>query len=133
VADDIAQQMELSNSPLAPFRALPPGAVNCGPEFAGSRDVGGADADFILDGLLVDCKATITARRLGAAEVSQLAGYLLLDYPNEHGIREVGLYLSRQGAIISWTVPQFLDLLGASAKLPTLRQKLRWFLASHRK
>jgi hypothetical protein len=133
VAEDIAQQMELSDGPFAPFRALPPGAVTCGPEFAGSRDIGGADADFILDGLLVDCKATITPRLLGAAEVSQLVGYLLLDYPNEHGIREVGLYLSRQGAIISWTVPQFLDLLGASAKLPTLRQQLRWFLASHRK
>ncbi|MGH3299315.1 MAG: hypothetical protein ACRDP7_46750 [Trebonia sp.] len=103
-----------------------------GPEFAGSRDIGGADADFILDGFLLACKATITPRRLGADEVSQLAGYLLLDYPNAHGIREVGLYLSRQGAVISWTVPEFLDLLGATAKLPTLRQKLRLFLASCR-
>jgi len=133
VPEDIARQLELSGGPFARFRALPSDAVTCGPEFAGSRDIGGADADFILDGLLLDCKATITPRGLGAGEVSQLAGYLLLDYPNEHGIREVGLYLSRQGAIISWTVPEFLDLLGAAAKLPTLRQKLRWFLASYRK
>jgi hypothetical protein len=38
-----------------------------------------------------------------------------------------------QGAVISWTVPEFLDLLRATAKLPALRQKLRWFLASCRK
>ena len=30
-------------------------------------------------------------RRLGADEVSQLAGYLLLDSPSEYGIRKVGL------------------------------------------
>lgn len=103
--------------------------MTCGPEFEGSRDIGGADADFILGGLLLDCKATIMPRKLGADEVSQLAGYLLLDYPNEYGIREVGLYLSRQGTVISWTVPEFLDLLGATASLPTLRKKLHWFLA----
>jgi cation transport regulator ChaB len=132
VPEDIGRQLELSDGPFARFRALPPSAVACGPVFAGSGDIGGADADFILDGLLLDCKATIMPRRLGADEISQLAGYLLLDYPNEHGIREVGLYLSRQGTVISWTVPEFLDLLGATVKLPTLRQKLRWFLAAFR-
>ena len=133
VPEDIARQLELSSGPFARFRALPLTAVTCGPVFAGSRDIGGADADFILGGTLLDCKATIMPARLGADEVSQLAGYLLLDYPDEHGIREVGLYLSRQGTVISWTVPEFLDLLGATATLPTLRQKLRWFLASSRK
>jgi hypothetical protein len=29
------------------------------------------------------------------------------------------------GAVISWKVPEFPDPLGATAKLPTLRQKLR--------
>ena len=72
-------------------------------------------------------------RRLGADEVSQLAGYLLLDSPSEYGIRKVGLYLARQGAIIDWVVPEFLDLLGATATLPTLRRKLDWFLSSCRK
>ena len=132
VPEDIGQQMELSDGPFARFRALPPTAVTCGPEFAGSRDIGGADADFILGGLLLDCKATTMPRKLGADEISQLAGYLLLDYPNQHAIRDVGLYLSRQGAIISWKVPTFLELLGATASLPTLRRKLHWFLTSCR-
>jgi hypothetical protein len=133
VPGDIGRQMELSDRPFVQFRALPSATVTCGPEFAGSRDIGGADADFILDGLLLDCKATIMPRRLGADEISQLAGYLLLDYPSEYGIRKVGLYLARQGAIIDWEVPEFLDLLGATATLPTLRRKLHWFLSSFRK
>lgn len=33
----------------------------------------GADADFLLGGLLLDCKATIMPGKLGADEVSQLA------------------------------------------------------------
>jgi hypothetical protein len=130
VPEDIGRQLELSGEPFARFRSLPPRAVVCGPEFAGSRDIGGADADFILGGLLLDCKATIAPRKLGADEISQLAGYLLLDYSNEYGIREVGLYLSRQGAVIKWEVPGFLAMLGATASLPVLRQKLRWFLGS---
>ncbi len=133
VPGDIGRQMELSDRPFAQFRALPSAMVTCGPEFAGSRDIGGADADFILDGLLLDCKATIMPRRLGSDEISQLAGYLLLDYPSEYGIRKVGLYLARQGAIIDWEVPEFLDLLGATATLPTLRRKLQGFLSSCRK
>jgi hypothetical protein len=69
--------------------------VACGPTFAGSTDIGGADADFVIDGLLLDCKATTT--RLGSAEIGQLAGYLLLDYDDQYRITQVGLYLSRQG------------------------------------
>ncbi|MBO0801520.1 MAG: ATP-dependent helicase [Nocardiopsaceae bacterium] len=130
VPEDIGRQMEISDEAFARFRSLPSRAVACGPEFAGSRDIGGADADFILGGLLLDCKATIMPRKLGADEVRQLAGYLLLDYSDEYGIREVGLYLSRQGAVISWEVPGFLAMLGATASLPVLRQKLRWFLGS---
>lgn len=132
VPEDIARQLELSVTAFAEFRALPRRAITCGPEFAGSRDIGGADADFILGGLLLDCKATIMPRKLGAEEIAQLAGYLLLDYPNEHGIHAVGLYLSRQGAIISWDVPRFLDMLRAKATLTTLRRKLHWFLATSR-
>lgn len=132
VVEDIGRQMELSQYPFAQFRALPLRSVICGPEFAGSGDIGGADADFILGGLLLDCKATIMPRKLGSDEISQLAGYLLLDYRNEYGIREVGLYLSRQGGLVRWEVPGFLSMLGATASLPVLRQKLRWFLGSCR-
>jgi hypothetical protein len=53
--------------------------------------------------------------------------------PSARKVGEVGLYLSRQGTVISWEVPGFLAMLGATASLPVLRQKLRWFLGTCRK
>jgi hypothetical protein len=58
VIEDIEAQLRLAHGPLAAFRALPPRARVSGPVFAGSGDLGGADADYILGGLLLDCKAT---------------------------------------------------------------------------
>lgn len=124
VIDDIGQQMRLAQRPLAPFRALPPWTKICGPIFAGSNDVP-ADGDYILNGLLLDCKATKDPRRLGREEIYQLAGYLLLDYDNQFSINQVGLYLSRQGGLITWSTEEFLHRLGATTTLPCLRARLR--------
>ncbi|MGK5544979.1 UvrD-helicase domain-containing protein [Streptomyces sp. URMC 127] len=125
VVTDIDQQKRLADAPFAAFRALPQKARVCGPVFAGSGDIGGADADYILGGLLLDCKATKDPRRLGREEIYQLAGYLLLDYDDQFGIDQVGLYLSRQGGLITWDVADFLRRLGASSPLPQLRAHLR--------
>lgn len=136
VITDIAQQMRLAREPLSHFRDLRPAARVCGPVFAGSSDVP-ADADFILGGLLLDCKATREPRKLGREEVYQLAGYLLLDYDDQYGIERVGLYLSRQGGLITWSVADFLRRLGATAPLPRLRAQfrdhLRKAIAEHRR
>ncbi|WP_432079350.1 UvrD-helicase domain-containing protein [Streptomyces sp. YPW6] len=125
VVTDIDHQTRLAEGPFAAFRALPQRARVCGPVFAGSGDIGGADADYILDGLLLDCKATKDPRRLGREEIYQLAGYLLLDYDDQFGIDQVGLYLSRQGGLITWDAADFLRRLGAGAPLPQLRAQLR--------
>ncbi|MEU6151502.1 ATP-dependent helicase [Actinosynnema sp. NPDC047251] len=124
VIEDVHAQLALADRPLARFRALPPSAKVCGPVFAGSADVP-ADADYILGGLLLDCKSTKDPHRLGRDEFHQLAGYLLLDYNNHYAINSVGLYLSRQGGLIVWNVEDFLTKLGASAPLATLRARLR--------
>jgi len=129
---DIAAQMELAQPVFAPFRALPQPLIKCGPAFAGSTDIGGADADFIIDGRLLDCKATTTPTRLGSTEIGQLAGYLLLDYDSQYQITQVGLYLSRHGTAIAWPVPEFLRLAGAREPLPQLRGRLREYLRRHR-
>lgn len=128
--DDISKQMQLTERPLAPFRALPQPAKVCGPVFAGSSDIGGADADYILDGLLLDCKATNDPRRLGREEIYQLADYLLLGYDDHFTIDRLGLYLSRQGGLITWSTEEFLRRLGTTTPLPQLRAKLRKHLQS---
>jgi hypothetical protein len=127
VIEDIDQQMLLSHQTLAPYRALPQRARICGPVFSGSDDVP-ADADFVLGGLLLDCKATRDPQRLGQEEVYQLAGYLLLDYDDEFAIDRIGLYLSRQGGLITWSTEEFLGRLGATAPLRQLRTNLRTHL-----
>jgi hypothetical protein len=105
VVEDIAEQMELAERPFAPFRKLPDQQRVCGPVFAGRDDSGGADADFIVGGLLIDCKATTRPHSLHRSAVQQLAGYLLLDYDDAYGISRIGHYLSRQGALITWPDP----------------------------
>ena len=138
VLDDVADlgviefRAELAETAFREFRALPRRAVTCGPTFAGSADIGGADADFILDGLLLDCKSTTMPGKLGRDEIYQLAGYLLLDYADEFGIRRVGLYLSRQGALITWDVEEFLRMLGCASTLPELRDLLRRYITGCR-
>jgi len=123
VVDDVRAQMALAAAPgpFAHLRKLPAPARVCGPVFDGSAHVGGADADFILDGQLIDCKATIHPGRMSRSEIYQLAGYLMLDYTDTYSIRTVGLYLSRQGALINWSVQDFLNLLGCRLTLPELR------------
>lgn len=125
VLDDIAEQMELAERPFAPLRQLPDDQRVCGPMFTGSSDLGGADADFIVGRLLIDCKATTRPHTINRSAVQQLAGYLLLDYDDAYAIDRVGLYLSRQGALITWNVPEFLTALGARVPLPRLRTQLR--------
>ncbi|MFF2363812.1 ATP-binding domain-containing protein [Streptomyces sp. NPDC058122] len=124
VVDDIDEQMKLADKPFAPLRGRPVQQRVCGPIFAGSADVK-ADADFITNDLLIDCKALTRPHRVGRDEVQQLAGYLLLDYDDHYAIHEVGFYLSRQGALLRWTVPEFLNMLGARTPLQPLRAALR--------
>lgn len=90
------------------------------PAFSGSRDVGGADADLIIDGCLVDIKATINPR-LDPSWLYQLIGYVLLDYPDQYRIKSVAIYLARQRILLEWTVDDLLTLIGGAA-VPSLNQ-----------
>ncbi|WP_256107791.1 UvrD-helicase domain-containing protein [Streptomyces sp. ODS05-4] len=125
VIADIAEQMALAEHAFAPALRLPPEQRVCGPTFAGSTDLGGADADFILGGLLIDCKATTRPFALKPPALYQLAGYLLLDYDDAYAIDRVGLYLARHGTLVAWSVPDFLDGLGAREPVTGLRTLLR--------
>lgn len=130
--EDLAEQMRLAEPVFAPLRALPEQRRVCGPVFAGSTDLGGADADFILDHALIDCKATTRPRKLGREEVYQLAGYLLLDYDDQYAIDRLALYLARQGTLVTWSTEEFLHRLGATAPLGQLREQLRSHLRQAR-
>jgi hypothetical protein len=79
------------------------------PVFAGSHAIGGADADFIIEGTIFELKTTksfnIPAIRKA---LLQLLGYCLLDYDDQYDIRKVGLYFSRQGWVTAWPLWQLI-------------------------
>jgi hypothetical protein len=72
-----------------------------------SRAVGGADADFIADGFLIDIKTT-KIMQIKNDYWSQIVGYLILEdeFNNSenktHNLNGVGLYFSRYGRL--WTI-----------------------------
>ena len=76
------------------------------PQFAGSIDIGGADADLISDGCLWEIKTT-KQRGAQGEWLRQLLGYVLLDYEDEHAIDRVGLLLPRQGTRFDWPLSEF--------------------------
>lgn len=103
------------------------------PNFAGSGDVGGADADLVVDGCLIDIKTSISPQ-LKADYLYQLAGYLLLDYDDRLQMNAVGIYMARQGMLIRWTVPEFLQVLtgDSRADLKTIQQQFRTLCQTRR-
>ncbi|MGH7111617.1 MAG: hypothetical protein ACREFK_14460 [Stellaceae bacterium] len=91
------------------------------PTFSGSLDIGGADADIIVDKILIEFKCTskIDVSKLRAAAL-QLLGYVLLDYDGKYTISDLMVYLPRQRA--SWRVPLWhLVLPPAEVILATAR------------
>jgi len=63
-----------------------------GPTFALSGALGGADADVVAGGLLLDLKAATTTRIVrGEGLLWQLAGYALADTPDAFALRDVGI------------------------------------------
>ena len=97
------------------------------PNFSGSHHVGGADADLIVDGCLMEIKATTQPSKEWKALLYQLLGYALLDYDDQYGIEQVGVYFARQGVTLSWRLRDLISEL-ASRPLPPLdelRQSFR--------
>ena len=115
---------------LAPSRE-----VVLGRGLAGSGDVGGADFDLLVDGCLIDVKATKDVGSLGGIPWAwQLLGYVLLDYEDALAVRSLGLYLARQGLLVEWPLDDFCEMLGASKPSPLadLRKDFRKAVKSGR-
>jgi hypothetical protein len=95
-------------------QALLTGQAVLNPHFAGSADVGGADADLIVDGCLIELKTVSDAGRISPkAWPWQLLGYVLLDYDNVYELSSVGIYLARHGLLMQWSLEEYFELLGA--------------------
>ncbi len=119
---DLEAQVHLAADRLASLRAAcREGQVRLAPVFAGSDDVGGADADMIIGDLLLEVKARANATIM-REDVYQAVGYALLDYHDAFQIRQAGLYLTRFGYLVTWRIAECLALLGARRDLAELRK-----------
>lgn len=82
-------------------------SIKADPSFDRSRDLGGADADLILDHLLLEVKTTKHAN-LTARFAWQVLAYLLADTTDVYGITSVGWYFARHGQPWVFPVETFL-------------------------
>jgi len=91
------------------------------PTFEGSTDVGGADADMIVDKALMEFKCTskLDAPKLRDAAL-QLLGYMLLDYDGEYDVSDLLVYLPRQRFF--WRIPLWKLVLAPEAVQEILKR-----------
>lgn len=93
------------------------------PDFGlGSALVGGADADLIIDDVLIEIKTT-TSGEVKPEYIYQLVGYYILSkidpdhlnweirrfYPGEVDIKRVGIYFSRHGELVTFDVKDLVS------------------------
>lgn len=128
VADLIAMR-DLAIEELLP--KLPTGPVATGSTFDGSADLN-ADADLIVDGVLVDFKSSQGRTRsdgsraagLTRAEIDQLLGYVLLDYSDDFALHSVAIYAARYGHFMAWSLVDLCaELAGHPVDLAALRKE----------
>jgi hypothetical protein len=89
-----------------------------GPVFAQSLALGGADADIIYDGTLVDLKSTAQARVVGREELWQLLGYLFADTDDAYRVERVGIVALRRRRTFIWSSQDLIDALAGGAAPP---------------
>jgi hypothetical protein len=126
-AADVSRLARLVSSSLAAVGQGGPTVLN--PVFDGSPDVGGADGDLILGHCLVDAKARQSAA-VDQGDLFQLLGYLLLDYSDEFAIREVAVYLARQGLTLRWSLADLAGRVIHDRDLAAMRTEFRRFVQS---
>lgn len=85
--------------------------LHIGPTFAQSHVLGGADADIICDGQLIDFKSSAQAKVIGRRDAWQLVGYLLADTPDLYHIRKAGFAALRRRRTALWGAQELLDEL----------------------
>jgi hypothetical protein len=112
---------------LLPALAERHGMWALGPTFKGSSLMN-ADADLVAAGLLLDLK-TSKKLTLGVKDVLQVIGYVLLDFDDEFGIAEVGIFAARYAYLATWDLASLLgELAGSEVDLQSARHQFRRLL-----
>jgi hypothetical protein len=125
---DLADLMALSSGAASALKDHFKSPIIANPTFLGSGDVGGADADLIIDNTLIDIKSTKN-KSLEKIAAYQLVGYVLLDYEDEYEISHLGFYMSRIPALVVWPAEHSVEVMSNGEEtIESLRSELRHFL-----
>jgi hypothetical protein len=89
--------------------------IYANPTFSQSIALGGADADLVCDGLLIDWKATKKTDVVGRSELWQLLGYAFADADDRHRIERVGISALRWRHRVVWPLDRLLVELAGGA------------------
>jgi len=102
-----------------------------GPSFAQSLALGGADADLVYDGTLLDLKSRSQARIAGRDEIWQLMGYLLADTDDALAITRLGFAALRRRRSVFWLAEDLIRELAGGQTRPVsdLREEFAALLA----
>lgn len=110
--DEVTAELLALGRALDPLGTFAPDrAILLNPVLRAGDSVGGADADLVIDGTIVDIKTTNEVR-VSSAHLRQLAGYAVLMRDGgadvgggahwDGGCDRVGVYFSRHGALAAW-------------------------------
>ena len=99
--------------------------VALNPTFDGSMQVGGADADLISNGTLIELKTTRQEKFERVDHIYQLLGYALLDFSDSFGLSRIGIYLARRGLLLTWELNDLVRLCPKTTDLEQLRAEFR--------
>lgn len=104
--------------------------VHFGAKFAQSVSLGGADADAVVNGVLIDFKSSAKQSPISRTELWQLLGYLLADTEDEFAIDRVAISALRWRREVIWSATEFLGLMSRDARtdLQELRSELSHLL-----
>lgn len=121
-AADIVAVHRAAARPLASL--VGPGAV-LGASFAGSDAIGGAEADLVAAGTIVDLKVTATTKtRL--RDLHQVLAFALLDWDDRYDLTHLALAPVRFGVLVRWDLRELVDeMAGGDVDLAWLRTDLR--------
>lgn len=130
IIDDICRLSVLFH---ARYSGLLTRAYALNPTFAGSGDVGGADADLIVSQCLIDLKTT-TYPALKGQWLYQVLGYVLLDYEDSYHLEWVAIYMARQGKLLAWKLADLLPTLTGDPEITVqaLREELLAIIQQHK-
>jgi hypothetical protein len=136
----LRQLHEIAVDCLYPALPFPAARLSLGPTFDASR-LCAADADAIVDGLLLETKTRLGAKNertgnrsdvLPLEDLYQLLGYVLWDRSDKYAITSLGFYSGRYGHLTVWPLADFLTTLAGDSVDLAAEREVVWRLLGGR-